>query len=215
MRRRPLPIPHTCGCLACQSEAHPALRTRHQQMNLFLSRLTEPQRRWYAALESQRLGHGGDRYVARITGISEQTIRRGRRELDASLEACPVDRLRQPGGGRPAAEARDPALVSALEAVLAPETAGDPQGPAKYKRSSLRQLRDRLQAQGHPASPTTVGRLLKQLGYSPKANVRRKEAKAAPPERDAQFRHIEQHKQAFLEAGDPVISVDTKKGADR
>jgi transposase len=111
----------------------------------------------------------------------------------------------------PGAEARDPAPVSALEAVLAPETAGDPQGPGKYKRSSLRQLRDYLREQGHAASPTTVGRLLKQLGYSPKVNARRKQAKASPANRDRQFRYIEEQKQAFLAAEEPVIGVDTKK----
>ena len=211
MRRRPLPVPHTCDCLACQSEEYPALRAWHQQMNLFLSRLNEPQRRWYAALESKRLGHGGDRSVARITGLSERTIRRGRSELDGDLAPCPPGRLRQPGGGRPAVEVRDPALASTLEAVLAPETAGNPQGPAKYKRSSLRQLRDRLHAQGHPASHTTVGRLLRKLGYSPKANARRKDAKASPPERNKQFRYIEKQKRAFLKTEDPVISVDSKK----
>ena len=69
-------------------------------MNLFLSRLDEQQRRWYAALESMRVGHGGDRLMSLITGMDEKTIRRGRRELDASLAGRPIDQVRVPGGGR-------------------------------------------------------------------------------------------------------------------
>jgi hypothetical protein len=73
-------------------------------MNLFLSRLEEPQRRWYAALESNRIGFGGDRLLAEITGLDEKTIRRGRQELAGSLADAPIKRLRRPGGGRPKVE---------------------------------------------------------------------------------------------------------------
>lgn len=70
-------------------------------MNLFLSRLDEDHRRWYVALESLKTGHGGDRQLARITGLQVETIRRGRRELASSLESFPAERIRRPGGGRP------------------------------------------------------------------------------------------------------------------
>jgi hypothetical protein len=73
-------------------------------MNLLLSRLNEQQRRWYLAVESQRLGHGADRLLFEITGVDEKTIRRGREELAGSLADQPADRVRQRGGGRPAAE---------------------------------------------------------------------------------------------------------------
>jgi hypothetical protein len=175
---------HACQCPTCQtdpSEETASMRAQHHQMNLFFSRLNEQQRRWYAALESQAIGHGGDRQLSRITGLSEKTIRKGRRELDAELASCPADRIRRPGGGRPVVEVRDPALESTLEEIVAPETAGDPQSRAKYKRSSLRQLSTRLTAAGHPAGRTTVGRLLRKLGYSPRVNARGKEAKSPPP----------------------------------
>jgi len=175
---------HTCECGDCQREASEetsCVEALHRRMNLFLSRLNEPQRRWYAALESQAIGHGGDRQMARITGLSEKTIRKGRRELDAELASCPVDRLRAPGGGRTAVEEKDTALERTLEQILETETAGDPQGSAKYKRSSLRHLSTRLAESGHPAGRTTVGRLLRKLGYSPRVNARRKEAKSSPP----------------------------------
>lgn len=73
-------------------------------MNLLLSRLDEQQRRWYVALESKKIGHGGDTLLSTITGINVETIRRGRRELDASLEGRPTDRVRLKGGGRKATE---------------------------------------------------------------------------------------------------------------
>jgi len=73
-------------------------------MNLFLSRLDEQQRRWYVALEAERLGHGGERLLAQITGLDEKTIRRGREELAAELADRPTERVRLPGGGRPPVE---------------------------------------------------------------------------------------------------------------
>jgi hypothetical protein len=89
-----------CQCPRCQAgEEHPE-RVLHEQMNLLLSRLDEPQRRWHAAVEANRLGRGGVRLVAQITGLDEQTIRRGQAEVAGSLAAVPVTRQRRPGGGR-------------------------------------------------------------------------------------------------------------------
>ena len=73
-------------------------------MNLLLSRLDEQQRRWYAAVESQRVGAGGDRLLAQITGLDEKTIQRGLQELAGELSERPEQRVRLPGGGRPRAE---------------------------------------------------------------------------------------------------------------
>ena len=95
---------HQCECEVCQqSETHPD-QALHQQMNLFMSRLNEQQRRWYAALETKKAGHGGATLLAKVTGLSVETIRRGRDELDNKLEDRPVDRVREPGGGRQAVE---------------------------------------------------------------------------------------------------------------
>jgi hypothetical protein len=95
---------HACQCGPCsRGEAHPE-RERHYQTNLFLSRLDEDQRRWYLALESQRLGWGADRLLMEISGVDEKTIRRGREELAASLVNRPADWVRQPGAGRPPVE---------------------------------------------------------------------------------------------------------------
>ena len=100
----PAHVIRDCQCGPCRrGEAH-AERGRHYQMNVFLSRLNEDQRRWYLALESQRMGWGADRLLMDITGVDEKTIRRGREELAASLVDRPAERVRQPGGGRPPVE---------------------------------------------------------------------------------------------------------------
>jgi hypothetical protein len=92
---------HPCQCPDCLSaEDHP-VKEVHHLMNLLLSRLDEDHRRWYVALESLKLGHGGDRQLARITGLNVETIRQGRRELACSLEGFPAQRIRRPGAGRP------------------------------------------------------------------------------------------------------------------
>ena len=102
-------IIHCCACPACQTgEDHPD-RALHHQINLVMSRLDEQQRRWLAALESKNIGHGGDTLLSQITGLHVDTIRRGREELADSLEGRPADRVRLPGGGRPALEKKSPA----------------------------------------------------------------------------------------------------------
>ena len=207
---------HACRCVACLSGTDEALSRLHHQTNVFVSRLDEQQRRWWGALEAQRHGHGGIELVTCMTGLTDKTIQRGARKLDEQLQCTPSGRVRREGGGRPVAEARDPVLRGVLEELLAPETAGDPMGAGKYKRSSLRHLSSQLKQSGHAASATTVARLLRSLGYSPRANVRCKQARSSPQQRDAQFQHIQAHKHEFLQAAQPVISVDTqKKGAHR
>jgi len=95
---------YQCQCPNCVSaEAHPD-KAIHHQMNVFLSRLDEQQRRWYVALEAQKVGHGGIERMTQISGMDIGTIRRGSRELATDLEERPVDRIRLPGGGRPRAE---------------------------------------------------------------------------------------------------------------
>lgn len=95
---------HQCECPICQQAGDHPDRELHHQMNLLLSRLDEQQRRWYVALEAKKLGHGGVTLLSQITGLSVDTIRRGRDELDEELSGRPVDGVRLPGGGRPRVE---------------------------------------------------------------------------------------------------------------
>ena len=95
---------HVCECPRCQQGAEHLDEELHRQMNLLLSRLDEQQRRWYVALEANRLGVGGVRLVSQITGIDEKTIRRGQTELDAEFAGRAEDRVRLLGAGRPPVE---------------------------------------------------------------------------------------------------------------
>ena len=94
---------HECGCAACRAGDH-ADREDHRQLNLLLSRLDEQQRRWVAGREAKRLGHGGLKLLAEITGLHPETIRRGSDELAEELRERPTDHVRLPGGGRPRVE---------------------------------------------------------------------------------------------------------------
>ena len=95
---------HQCECEICQSGSDPDKEFQHQQINVLLSRLNEPQRRWYVGFLSQQPGSESERQWSLITGLDEKTIRKGRRELATELAGVPVDRQRQAGGGRKAAE---------------------------------------------------------------------------------------------------------------
>jgi transposase len=179
-------------------------------MNLLLSRLDEQQRRWYVALEAQRLGRGGISQMAKISGLHPETIRRGRRELDQGLADRPRDRVRWAGGGRPKVEAKELGLKAKIESLLADETAGDPMSERKWLRRTVRYLKKRLKKAGYLLSRSTVWRLLKELGYTLQGN-RKAESGPPHPDRDRQFRYIQRVKKLFAQAGHPVISVDSKK----
>lgn len=95
---------HECECDICQAGLDSETSQEHREMNLLLGQLNEPQRRWFAGFLSQKLDGPSDRQLARIIGLDEKTIRRGRRELEAGLTDVPQGRQRQEGGGRPPAE---------------------------------------------------------------------------------------------------------------
>lgn len=95
---------HECECEICQNEASNPLKEEHHLMNVFMSRLDEQERRWYAALEAKKLGHGGIEALSRITGLNDNTIRRGQNELSQDLSGRPSDRVRLAGGGRKTVE---------------------------------------------------------------------------------------------------------------
>jgi hypothetical protein len=109
------------------------------------------------------------------------------------------------------ARKKTPAILTALEALVTPETAGDPMSTQKWVRSSLRTLSGRLKDAGHALSPPTVGRLLRKLDYSLHVNSKQLEARSNHPDRDIQFAHIEEQIDLFKSAGQPIISVDSKK----
>lgn len=95
---------HKCECEICQNEASNPVIETHHLMNVFMSRLDEQERRWYAALEAKKLGHGGISALCQITGLDANTVRRGQDELSSDLSGRPSDRVRLAGGGRKAVE---------------------------------------------------------------------------------------------------------------
>jgi Rhodopirellula transposase DDE domain len=170
--------------------------------------LDERQRRLLMGAEARALGHGGIRLVAEAAGVREETVSRGADELDAGAE--PLGRARRPGGGRKRAEVADPGMVPALLALVDPDERGDPMSPLRWTTKSLRHLAGELTARGHPASPGTAGKLLHGQGFSLQGNSRVSEG-AQHPDRDAQFRYINEQARERMAAGEPVISVDAKK----
>ena len=177
---------------------------------MLLPHLNERQRRLALATEARLLGHGGVRAVAHAAGVSETTIRRGVFELEAGEEPLPDGRAREPGGGRRHVELCDQCLVPALLALVEPDERGDPESPLRWTTKSLRRLAEELTRQGHPVSAPTVGRLLKANGFSLQANAKTLEGKQHP-DRDAQFHYLNAQVRKHQGAGEPVISVDTKK----
>jgi Rhodopirellula transposase. len=173
-----------------------------------LPHLDERQRRIVVGAEARSLGRGGIAMVARVTGMSRSTLQDAVREVDAGIE--PSTRVRRPGGGRKRLTETDPALLADLEALVAPESRGDPESPLRWTAKSTRTLARELAGQGHRVSHVVVGELLHKLGYSLQSTQKTKEGRQHP-DRDAQFRYLNDQAAAHLGAGQPVISVDTKK----
>jgi len=170
--------------------------------------LDERGRRLWAAAESLSIGYGGDAVVSDATGISRPTIRSGRRQLaSGSYER---ERIRRPGAGRPRLGVSQPGLEKALEQLVDPVTRGDPTSPLRWTCKSRAKLTAALTKAGWQVSSTTVGRLLKELGYSLQS-VRKSREGASHPDRNAQFEYINAAADDMLQRKQPVISVDTKK----
>jgi len=145
----------------------------------------------------------------RATGIARSTIRRGLDEL-VDAEAPDEERVRRVGGGRKPLSATDASLIQDLRLQVEPETRGDPQSPLLWTCKSLRKLSQALRDMGHKIGRTVVGELLYKLDYRLQANRKTREG-ANHPDRDAQFRYINDQVKAALAGGEPAISVDTKK----
>jgi Rhodopirellula transposase DDE domain len=182
------------------------IRQRFERIAPFLD---ERGRRLVAASEAAAAGHGGIAAVAAATGIAPSTIGRGMEELSQGEDRL-HGRVRRPGGGRKPTITKDPKLLSDLEALVEPTSRGDPEQPLRWTCKSLRQLAGELKTQGHQVSHTLVGELLVGLDYSLQGNCKTREG-SSHPDRDAQFRYVNDTVTEALAAQQPVISVDTKK----
>ena len=188
-------------------DAEAAIAERYRLMS---AELNERQRRRFAASEARTFGRGGIAAAARACGLAENTVRKGLSELDEPESLAP-DRVRREGAGRPAGEDSDPGLVDALRALVGDDVRGDPERVLLWTSKSVRNLAQELGAQGHQAGKDLVARLLKgRLGFSLQSARKTLEGKQHP-DRDAQFRHINDTVSAAIAAGQPAISIDTKK----
>ncbi len=163
----------------------------------------------WAAAEATAHGPDGAGLVARATGVSVDTIRRGQAELEAGDRLEP-GQVRHAGGGRRAVVDEDPEVLKDLERLIDPVTRGDPESPLRWTSKSAAKLCDALIGMGHEISESTLGKLLKGLGFRLQANQKTREG-ADHPDRDQQFHHINDTVAAALAAGQPAISIDAKK----
>ncbi len=172
--------------------------------------LDERQRRLTAAAGARALGHGGIAAVMRETRMSRNTIKRGIGELEQGVQ-LEAGRVRGPGAGRKRATETDPKLLPTLDALVDRESRGDPESALRWTCKSTRQLADALSDAGHPTSHVRVGELLREeLGFRLQANAKTIEGKQHP-DRDAQFRYINQQVGKHQRAGQPTTSIDAKK----
>lgn len=170
--------------------------------------LNERQRRLLAGAEAIAYGFGGITLIARLTGMSRSTVQDGATELKSGAEVVPM--VRKPGAGPKRLIDKDPELLPALKALVDPGSRGDPESPLRWTAKSTRALANELTQAGHPISQHKVGELLHDLGFSLQSTLKTKEG-GTNPDRDAQFRYLNQQATDHLAEGQPVISVDTKK----
>lgn len=183
-----------------------ALRRRFQRI---ITVLDERRRRLFAANEALSLGYGGVTAVSLASGIARSTINRGLAELEAGDQTSP-DRIRRSGAGRKRTTEHHPGLLKALEALIEGAIRGDPETPLRWVSRSQRHLATELNRQGFNVSQTLVGKLLRTLKYSCQANRKTREG-CQHPDRNAQFEYVNATVKAAIAAGEPAISVDTKK----
>jgi transposase len=179
------------------------------QLELLLPELDEKARRLTLGAVARAAGDGGIGAVAKVTGVSWQTVANGAAELESG-QAAPDGRVRRPGGGRKLLAETDPGLRPVLLGLVEDSTRGDPESPLVWTTKSVKKLSDELTAMGHRCSPQTCWRLLHEEGFSTQANAKVTEGRRHP-DRDAQFRYIAAQAGEHLAAGQPVISVDAKK----
>lgn len=187
------------------------LRVLRQKYSALAPALNERSRRLWAATEAKSIGHGGIALVKRAVAISRSTISRGIKELESAQKRMGAAHIRRPGGGRKKTAQKDTTLRADLVALVEPSVAGDPQSPLRWTSKSLRKLAAELQAMGHATSHRMVAELLVEAEYSLQANRKSVEEGKRHPDRDGQFRYINEQVQRFQRICQPVISVDTKK----
>jgi hypothetical protein len=176
------------------------------------SLLNERATRLVASAAALSMGRGGVTQVSKFANLSRPSIYSGIAELKADnlIEEIPNERQRRSGAGRRKIDAKNPELLKDLESLIQPYERGNPESPLRWTSRSLRKLSAELKKLGHNASHVTVSRLLVKLGYTLQSNKKSHEG-GNSPDRDAQFKQINNTAREFMETGQPVVSVDAKK----
>jgi hypothetical protein len=180
-----------------------------ERFRLLSPALDERTRRLWAAAEARVAGYGGAAMVARATGVSRRAIADGLKELEQAPSST-KGRVRRPGGGRKSLVTVDPTLREDLLSVVDSTTRGDPDSCLRWTCKSVRNLAAELKAKGHQVCPQVVANLLHAEGFSLQANHKTQEG-GAHPDRNAQFEYLSTRVKAFIDSGQPAISVDAKK----
>lgn len=183
------------------------IRTRFKFMK---KHLDERMLRLWAGAEALAHGRGGRELVARATGLGRNTVLDGKKELQSRKSPADLVKVRRKGAGAKPIEVKQPGINDALEGLVDPVTRGDPESALRWTTKSTRALSAELKTKGFTASQHKVAEMLRDLGYSLQATQKVYEGEQHI-DRDAQFRHINEAVERFLKAGQPVISVDTKK----
>jgi transposase len=180
------------------------------KINTMLPLLDERQTRLFLALEANALGRGGVKLVHEISGVSQTTIIRGKKELEEGI--APDDgRVRKPGGGRRKLTQKNEDIKDAIERIVSDKTYGNPENPLTWTTRSLRNITEQLVEAGYAIKHDTVGKILKELGYSLQQNQKMLQLGEPHPDRNEQFEFINRKSGEFIQQNQPVISVDTKK----
>jgi transposase len=174
--------------------------------------LNEVQARLYVADKALDWGRGGISRLSELTGMSRTTITKAAQELESGRKLLKPEggKIRKPGAGRKKVEETDEGVLEALAEILKETTAGDPMSALRWTNKSTQAMAEELKRRGHDISDKTVGRCLRQMGYSLQLNAKQREGRQHR-DRDAQFQYINRQVKAFSRTHDPVISVDTKK----
>lgn len=177
----------------------------------FYRSLSEKDRRRYAAIEAGKLERGGVNYIRQVLQCDDRTISRGRQELLTDLSSQDA-RIRQPGGGRKSVLAEMEGLDEAFLAVIANHTAGSPVDETiKWTNLSRPAIAGKLAEKGFVISETVVDQLLAKHHFRPRQAFKAEAGKQNIPYRDEQFKNIDSLKKTYIEAGNPVLSMDVKK----
>jgi transposase len=180
-----------------------------ERIQMMLPQLNEIQRRLFLASEAIAYGRGGIAKVIEITGVSRNTIKRGINELNSGITLD--GKIRNSGGGPKCVEEKHPDIAERIRKIVDGSTYGNPERVLSYTTESLRKIEVELESQGINVSYKTIGKILDTMDYSKQANQKMLQAGEPHPDRNAQFEHINGTASKYLKAGDPVISVDTKK----